>query len=162
MEETPIRRKCKDKKNNINLPKFIHDIIKPIFEDLSKDELLSKCLHGQTQNANESLNNIIWLKCPKRVYVKRSTLEMGVNAAVLEFNEGANSLSRVIQQYSIEDGIFMTAGSDKKNKSRVKSMENKALEKVRKRRKQLRSIKKGFNDAEREKESLVVYKSGTF
>ena len=68
-------------------------MIKPIFEELSTDELLLKCLHGQTQNANESLNNMVWLKCPKRFFGKRSTLEIGVNAALLDFNEGANGIS---------------------------------------------------------------------
>ena len=41
-------------KNNINVPKWIHDIIKPIFEELNKNELLMKSLHGETQNANEA------------------------------------------------------------------------------------------------------------
>ena len=49
----------------INIPKWIHDEIRPIFLDLSKDELLAKCLHGEAQNNNESLNNMIWAKCPK-------------------------------------------------------------------------------------------------
>lgn len=31
----------------LNLPKWIHDIIKPIFEDLSRDELLSKRLYSE-------------------------------------------------------------------------------------------------------------------
>ena len=75
-------------RNKTNIPKWIHDIIRPIFEELSGDELLSKCLHGKTQNANEALNNIIWTKCPKSVFVERIVLEIGVNSAVSEFNEG--------------------------------------------------------------------------
>eukprot|EP00112_Aurelia_sp_Birch-Aquarium-sp1_P002653 Seg1297.4 transcript_id=Seg1297.4/GoldUCD/mRNA.D3Y31 product="hypothetical protein" protein_id=Seg1297.4/GoldUCD/D3Y31 len=47
------------RKESINLPMWIHELIKPIFRDLSSDELLSRCLHGKTQNANESLNNVI-------------------------------------------------------------------------------------------------------
>ena len=47
----------------INIPKWIYDEIRPIFLDLSKDELLAKCLHGETLNNNESLNNMIWAKC---------------------------------------------------------------------------------------------------
>ena len=49
---------------------------KPIFQDLSKEELLSKCLHSQTQNTNEALNAIIWTWCPKNIFVGRRTLEM--------------------------------------------------------------------------------------
>ena len=40
-------------KEKINLPLWIHAKIKPIFKDLSDDELLSKCTHGQTQNAQK-------------------------------------------------------------------------------------------------------------
>ena len=47
-------------KSHISLPKWIHDIIYPIFVDLSSDNLLSKCLHGETQNVNEGFNSIVW------------------------------------------------------------------------------------------------------
>ena len=42
-------------KANLNIPKWIHDIIKSVFIELSSDNLLSKCLHGRTQNSKESL-----------------------------------------------------------------------------------------------------------
>lgn len=54
---------------HINLPKWIHDIIKPIFVDLSGDNILSKCLHGSIRNVNKALNQILWNKCPKQVFV---------------------------------------------------------------------------------------------
>ena len=43
-------------KPKINIPEAIRDVIKPIFsnEDLAADDLLNKCLHGQTQSANEA------------------------------------------------------------------------------------------------------------
>ena len=63
-----------DKLNNTNeyvehvsLPVKIFEIVKPIFKDLSADPLLSKCLHGKTQNANEAINSIIWKRCPKNI-----------------------------------------------------------------------------------------------
>ena len=39
-------------KANLNIPKWIHDIIKPVFIELSSENLLSKCFHGHTQNSN--------------------------------------------------------------------------------------------------------------
>ena len=39
--------------------------LKSIYEDLSSDKLLSKCLHGLTQNNNESFNMTIWERIPK-------------------------------------------------------------------------------------------------
>ncbi|CAB4016723.1 Hypothetical predicted protein [Paramuricea clavata] len=43
----------------------IMNVIKPIFDDLSNTDLLSKCNHGMTQNVNECLNGLIWDRCPK-------------------------------------------------------------------------------------------------
>ena len=44
------------------LPIAVRNVIFHIFQDLSSEELLKKCLHGKTQNNNETLNNIIWTR----------------------------------------------------------------------------------------------------
>ena len=41
------------------LPATVRELIKPIFMDLSNDELSKKCLFGKTGNSNESINNVI-------------------------------------------------------------------------------------------------------
>ncbi|KMQ83416.1 hypothetical protein RF55_20114 [Lasius niger] len=41
------------------LPKDVLDAIKPIYEDLSSDNLLERCVGGFTQNNNESFNQLI-------------------------------------------------------------------------------------------------------
>ena len=86
-------------KDKISLPKWIHEILQPIFVNLSSDELLSKCLHGSTQNSNEALNSMIWSKCPKSTFVQRPVLEIGVNAAVLAYNDGASGVLDVLEQF---------------------------------------------------------------
>ena len=55
-----------DKLNNTNtykekpgIPTIIRETIRPVFISLSDEKLLSKCLHGKTQNNNESLNGLI-------------------------------------------------------------------------------------------------------
>ena len=55
------------------------------YEDLAADDLL-KCLHGETQNANESFTNCTWRKAPKDTFVARRTLEVTVASAVIHFN----------------------------------------------------------------------------
>ena len=57
-------------------------------KDLSSESLLSKCVHGLTQNANEALKNNIWKKCPKTSFVKKDTLHIAVCPAVIDFNRG--------------------------------------------------------------------------
>ena len=46
-------------KESINISKSIFEIVKPIFVSLSSNDLFKKCLHGKTQNPNQSFNNII-------------------------------------------------------------------------------------------------------
>lgn len=48
-----------------SLPSAVIEAMRPVFRDLSEDKLLKKCLHGQTQNVNESFNNCVWERLPK-------------------------------------------------------------------------------------------------
>ena len=50
------------------LPSVFRKELKSIFERLSDEKLLKRCLRGYTQNQNESLNNLLWSKCPKRIF----------------------------------------------------------------------------------------------
>ena len=48
-------------KPGVGLPQEILEInVNPIYADLSDNKLLDKCLHGKTQNANESFNAMIY------------------------------------------------------------------------------------------------------
>ena len=77
-------------KSSINIPKNIFDLISPIFlhSDLGRDSLLERCLDGQTQNCSEALNQLIWKRCPKDIFVGKIIIEIGVSSAILSFNEG--------------------------------------------------------------------------
>lgn len=80
-----------------SLPEAVLLAIKPIYQDLSKPDLLKKCLHGHTQNPNESFNNVIWKRVPKTEFVGIETLKLGVNDAVLSFNDGNIAKSSVLK-----------------------------------------------------------------
>ena len=88
------------------LPLTIMEAIKPIYKDLSMPSLLKKCIHGKTQNTNESLNNCIWERIPKNVFVGAQTLRIGVFDAVLTFNEGVMARKKVL------DGLGIGVGSN--------------------------------------------------
>ena len=49
-------------KEKTSLPLAVRDVLKPIFSDLSSDDLLEKCVHGLTQNVNEALHGVLWSK----------------------------------------------------------------------------------------------------
>ena len=77
--------------------------LKPIFERLSGKELLKKCLRGLTQNPNESLNNLIWQRCPKNTFYGKDRLISAVAEAVAVFNCGASVKASMIKASGIKD-----------------------------------------------------------
>ena len=58
-------------KEKFNLPVAIMNEIKPVFQDLSDVKMLEKCLHGMTQNCNESFNQLIWNHSPKKIFTSK-------------------------------------------------------------------------------------------
>ena len=66
----------KDRANRTNnfkhgniLPKENVKEVKPIYQRLSEDSLLQKCVDSKTQNQNESRNGMTWERVPKGVFV---------------------------------------------------------------------------------------------
>ena len=149
-------------KPKVNLPVCIKDVLEPIFKDLSRDDLLSKCLHGMTQNANESFNQILWNKCPKNVFRGRTVLELGVSSAVVAFNEGARGLSKVLEKLGIKEGECTKSIYESRDRKRKRGADFKKTETGKKMRKSLRAKKKGLLDKEKVKEGGESYAKGAF
>ena len=141
------------------LPEAIVEEVIPIYRDLSEEQLLSRCLDSYTQNPNESLNKLIWARCPKKIYQGRKVVELCTASAVCHFNDGASSIARVLQKLGICPGKFTNAAIRKCDARRIALSEKKSSEKVKQRRKKLRAIKKGLWDLEKEKER-DMYQSG--
>lgn len=85
---------------------------------------LNRCLHGGTQNSNESFNNVLWSRVPKRVFVQRSTLQLGMYDAVITFNDGMAARANVLRKLNIEPSpqLLMEKQAEKqrrKNKEKV-------------------------------------------
>ncbi|XP_066929989.1 uncharacterized protein [Clytia hemisphaerica] len=144
-------------KGKLNIDKTVSDVIADVFsnKDLGNEELLKKCLHGQTQNVNESLNNLIWTRCPKRIYVGNTTFKTAVASAVISFNEGESGLISVFTKLGIEPGHFTATSFQKADLRRVKESNRKATEAEKLRRKRLRAARKGFDDKNAEEEGDV-------
>ena len=130
-----------------------------------KNSAISSAPKAKKAGANgkyEYLNNMIWAKCPKNVFVTKQVWQLGGNSAVIEFNEGANGAIRVLEKLGVDVGKETVSGTAKKNKTRIKKIKLKTLDSTKKRRKQLRKVKKGFLDKERETEKEESYVPGRF
>ena len=116
-----------DKVNGTNLYKpgpglpleIVHKV-RPIYQALSKDTELEKCLHGKTQNANESFNATIWERVPKTNYVSLRKLEFGVYDAVGHFNIGMKSSILIYEKLNMIPGKFALKGCASINNKRVR------------------------------------------
>lgn len=129
-----------------SLPMSVMSIIKPIFAVLSHPDLLKKCLHGSTQNANESLNHLIWNRLPKNIFVGLDTLVLGVHDAVLTFNEGNISKCHVLQKLGIKPGSNMVTVMKKIDLQRILQAEKAVDEFMKKVRQSTRNVKRRLED----------------
>ena len=145
------RDKCTGKTNykpKINIPEAVRKVIKPIFShsDLGADTLLGKCLHGLTQNVNESFNQIIWTKAPKDVYVAKKTLNIAMASAVIAYNDGSNGILNVFYKLGLHPGYYTLLGCTNAGGTRVKQSNYKHSDSCKLQRKRLRAQRKGWQD----------------
>ena len=59
-----------------------------VYEDLTRDELLLKCVSGRTQNPNESLHAKLWANSPKHKFFGKKRIDALAALIVSEHNMG--------------------------------------------------------------------------
>ena len=64
-------------------------------------------MRGKTQNANESIHNVIWSRCPKTFFMGKHKLHGAVATAISSFNEGAIHMSQVLKKLAMEPNQLM-------------------------------------------------------
>ncbi|GFS73313.1 uncharacterized protein TNCV_4711931 [Trichonephila clavipes] len=143
------------------LSNYVIKVIKPTYLALCDKELLKKCLHGKTQNNNESFNNVLWSVLPKEIFVHKKTLFLGSYMAVLLYNSGYLGLLPVFNYLGI--GIDPTTlknymGIDKERIQKSKRQSLPSTKLSRKKQKAKKKSKLAKNEA---KEGLS-YKYGEF
>lgn len=158
---------CRYQKDKINgtseynqdryLPNIFRAELKPIFDRLSCSTLLERCLKGFTQNQNESINNILWAKCPKRVFCGKAKLEAAAAQTIIAWNVGAAGQGAILERVGITDiGTNTLIGYQQENKKRIYHASRKVTSYYRRRRQRLRFLRK------KGKSSAKSYQSGGF
>ena len=102
--------------------------LKPIFERLSSPELLNSCKKGFTQNKHESLNNVLWTKCSKRIFIGKDQFTIAVCEATTTFNDGARSMKTLFQKLNLSCGHNTTKALSLRNNIRLRNSRLKASE----------------------------------
>jgi len=86
------------------LSQQIFDAVKPIYEDLSRDDLLNRCLGGFTQNSNESFNSMVWSIAPKTLSSGKKIVDIATNIATCIFNDGLSSIMAIMEVLQLTVG----------------------------------------------------------
>lgn len=143
------------------LPEVFFDLLRPTFMTLSETKLLERCVRGATQNRNECINSMVWVRCPKHKHHGVKVIRCAVASAVCHFHSGAASRVSVMNRLSIPAGMFTKKASEKKDKRRLKKSDLQASAKEKKRRQGMQLLRTRREEALREAEG-ITYEAGSF
>ena len=118
-------------------PPFL-DFLKPTFDNLSTDNLLKRSLPGYTQNTNESLNGMVWVRVPKHKWHGVEHIQIALTSAILRFNLGSSTREDVMNKVNIPVTDAVKVGSNKKDVKRIKSAIKKTSNKQKQARQKIR------------------------
>lgn len=136
------------------MPAQIYDAILPIYEDLSNEALLERCLGGFTQNSNESFNSVVWSIAPKTTHSGKDIVEIATNIAVIKFNDGLTGVMKVLELLKIKIGRNCYNYCVEADAQRVKFAEHSMSDAVKEARKSKTAERKEENEAAISSEGL--------
>ncbi|XP_044586088.1 uncharacterized protein LOC123266122 [Cotesia glomerata] len=113
------------------LPPDVLKAIKPIYDDLSNDNLLSRCVGGFNQNNNESFNQLVWEICPKTVNTSSTIVQIAAYIATCIFNEGTNPLLMIMDTLGLNCGSNSHRYAEKLDAARVQVADQRANDNTR-------------------------------
>lgn len=143
-----------------SLDEAVMELIKPTFNALTAQDLLKKCLHGRTQNVNESFNNVLWTRVPKQTFVGIQTLKCGTYDAVITFNEENSGRLTVLKELGVKIGKNCLQTFRVLDLNRIKKADSSNTEESKRARKRRRMVRMNLLDAEKKEEP--DYEAGMF
>lgn len=84
-----------------NVLQVFLDILTPMIDTLTDPQLLRRCLRGATQNANESINSVVWSILSKTKYHGYHTVRGAAAIATIFFNRGRSGLVKFFDEVQI-------------------------------------------------------------
>lgn len=137
------------------LSEEIQPLLKAIYEDLTSDDLLRRCLGANTQNNNESFNSCVWHLAPKHIFVGKKVVEIATNCALCIFNEGFKPLLKIMEVMGVTVGQAAAALAEQKDNARILAANNRTSDASKERRTQIREEKIRENEFFEEAEGIL-------
>ncbi|CAF4881343.1 unnamed protein product [Rotaria socialis] len=101
----PLKQKIDPAKQIKRLDPFSEniflEILTPMIDTLTNPILLRRCLRGATQNANESINSVVWSILPKSKYHGYRSIRGAAAISLIFFNRGRSGLAEFFDQVGI-------------------------------------------------------------
>ncbi|XP_066590166.1 uncharacterized protein [Prorops nasuta] len=101
---SPLHRLASFKHSARLIDEKVEEHIRPIYEELSNDDLMTRCLGGHTQNSNESFNSTVWRITPKHLNSGQKIVEIAAYMAARMFNEGYSAVLHTMQLLNLKIG----------------------------------------------------------
>ncbi|GFW83065.1 uncharacterized protein TNCV_4604921 [Trichonephila clavipes] len=108
--------------------------------------VLKKCLHGGTQNPNESVNNVIWLRVLKKIVMQIELLSLGTDDAMSSFDMGNPSKPEILRKLNIEPDDYTTQANECFDKQKLLQAKYSSLQKIKEVRNEKRLKRKREDD----------------
>ena len=143
------------------LPEVFFEVLKPTFITLSDSKLLERCVLGTTQNPNECVNSMVWVRCPKHKHHGVKVVRCAAASAVCHYHGGASSRLKVMERLAIPGGVCTREAAHAKDSKRLKKADLHATQKEKKCRQGEQILWVRREEALREAEG-VTYEAGGF
>ena len=101
----------------------VQNLLLPIYKDLSSDDLLGRCLGGNTQNNNETFNSVLWRIAPKHIFCMGKTIELAAFLSAIIFNEGWTPVLRLMEVMGVVIGPQAKTAADARDHVHVRKAE---------------------------------------
>ncbi|GFT10751.1 uncharacterized protein TNCV_1944221 [Trichonephila clavipes] len=115
--------------------------------------------HGESK---ESINNVIWSRVPKKIFVHLETLSFGTYDAIASFNKGNTTKLDNLKKLNIEPGYYATCCMERLDKDRITRARYANLQKTKEVRK-VKRLKRIIQEGEFSKNAKhLEYGAGMF
>ncbi|KYN50387.1 hypothetical protein ALC57_00024, partial [Trachymyrmex cornetzi] len=97
----------------------VQALLKPIYENLTSNDLLERCVGANTQNNNESYNACVWHLAPKHIFSGKQIIEIAAYCAACKFNDGFKPLIKIMETMGVTIGKISTEFAEKCDEARI-------------------------------------------
>ena len=143
------------------LPEVFLELLRPTFLTPSDTKLLERCIRGTTQNPNECINSMVWVRCPKHKHHGAKVVHYAAASAVCHFHKGAECRKDIMDKLSIPGGSHTSHSFRLKDNKRWRKEHTQATTKEKKRPQAVQLVRTRREEALRDLEG-INYEAGGF